>query len=98
MGVKAIIENLKKIARPISKKEEFAQVATISAENKEVGNLIAEVMEEVGNDGVITVEESKTFGIQKETVKGLQFDNGYISPYMITNTDRMEAVFEDPYI
>jgi len=97
-GVKAIIENLKKIAKPISKKEEIAQVATISAEDKEVGNLIAEVMEEVGKDGVITVEESKTFGIQKEIVKGLQFDNGYISPYMITDTDRMEAVFEDPYI
>ena len=97
-GVKAIIENLKKIAKPISKKEEIAQVATISAEDKEVGNLIAEVMEEVGKDGVITVEESKTFGIQKEIVKGLQFDNGYISPYMITDTDKMEAVFEDPYI
>lgn len=97
-GVEAIIDNLKKISKPISKKEEIAQVATISAENEEVGNLIAEAMEEVGKDGVITIEESKTFGIQKEIVKGLQFDHGYISPYMITDTEKMEAVFEDTYI
>jgi chaperonin GroEL len=97
-GTEKIIEALKKMARPISKKEEIAQVATISAEDGEVGNLIAEVMEEVGKDGVITVEESKTFGLQKEIVKGLQFDRGYISPYMITNPERMEATYEDPYI
>ncbi|GAI50020.1 unnamed protein product, partial [marine sediment metagenome] len=79
-------------------REEIAQVATISAEDSEVGQLIAQAMEEVGKDGVITVEESKTFGIQKEIVKGLQFDRGYISPYMITDTERMEAIFEDPHI
>lgn len=97
-GTGKIIEALKKMARPISKKEEIAQVATIAAEDKEVGNLIAEVMEEVGKDGVITVEESKTFGLEKEIVKGLQFDRGYISPYMITDPERMEAVYEDPHI
>jgi len=97
-GLEAVIDNLKKISRPVSTKEEIAQVATISAENSELGNLIAEVMEEVGKDGVVTVEESKTFTIQKEIVKGLQFDRGYVSPYMITNVERMEAVYEDPYI
>lgn len=97
-GTNKVIEHLKKIARPISKKEEMAQVATIAAEDSEVGNLIAEVMTEVGKDGVITVEESKTFGLQKEIVKGLQFDRGFISPYMITNPERMEAILEDPQI
>ncbi len=97
-GTEKIVEALKKMARPISKKEEIAQVATIAAEDKEVGNLIAEVMEEVGKDGVITVEESKTFGLEKEIVKGLQLDRGYISPYMITDPERMEAVYEDPHI
>jgi len=97
-GTEKIVEALKKMARPISKKEEIAQVATIAAEDKEVGNLIAEVMEEVGKDGVITVEESKTFGLEKEIVKGLQFDRGYISPYMITDPEKMEAVYEDPHI
>ena len=97
-GFEAVVENLKKISRPVSTKEEKAQVATISAENSEIGNLIAEVMEEVGKDGVVTVEESKTFGIQKEIVKGLQFDRGYISPYMITDAERMEAVYENPRV
>jgi len=97
-GFQVVVENLKKISKPIQTKEEISQVATIAAENPEIGNLIAKVMEEVGKDGVITVEESKTFGLQKEIVKGLQFDKGYISPYMITNVERMEAVYEDPYI
>ena len=97
-GSQAIIEFLKRMAKPVVGKAEMAQVATISAEDEIVGNLIAEVFEEVGKDGVITVEESQTFGIQKEIVKGLQFDRGYISPYMITNVERMEAEFEDPYI
>ena len=96
--VKAIVETLNKSSKEIKTKEERAQVATISAENSEIGNLIAEVMEEVGKDGVITVEESKAFGLQKEIVKGLRFDRGYISPYMITNPERMEAVYEDSYI
>jgi len=97
-GVEKVVEALRKISKKINTKEEMAQVATISAEDAELGNLIAEVMQEVGKDGVITVEESKGLGIQKEIVKGLQFDRGYISPYMITDTERMEAVFEDPYI
>ncbi len=93
-----VVEFLKQMSKPVSTKEGRAQVATISAEDPELGNLIAEVMEEVGKDGVVTVEESQTFGIQKEIVKGLQFDRGYISPYMVTNAERMEAVLEDPYI
>lgn len=93
-----VVESLKQMSRPVSTKEETAQVATISAEDTELGNLIAEVMEEVGKDGVVTVEESQTFGIQKDIVKGLQFDRGYISPYMVTNAERMEAVMEDAYI
>lgn len=97
-GVKAVIENLKTMAKPISKKEEMAQVATISAESAELGNLIAEIMAEVGKDGVVTIEESKGFGIQKEIVKGLQFDRGYVSAYMVTDTERMEAALDDPYI
>jgi len=97
-GTEKIVEELKKMAKKITTKEEMAQVATISAESREIGNLIAEVMEEVGKDGVITVEESKTFGLQKEIVKGLQFDRGYVSPYMITNPERMESVWEDPLI
>ncbi|MBM3257777.1 MAG: chaperonin GroEL [Candidatus Nealsonbacteria bacterium] len=97
-GVEKIVESLKGNSKKITSKEEIAQVATISAEDKELGSLIAEVMSEVGKDGVITVEESKAFGIQKEIVKGLQFDKGYVSAYMITDTERMEAVFEDPYI
>lgn len=97
-GVKKVVETLKKMSKQITTKEEIAQVATIAAEDEELGKLIAEVMEEVGKDGVITVEESKTFGIQKEIVKGLQFDRGYISPYMVTNAERMEAIFENPYI
>jgi chaperonin GroEL len=97
-GVNKVLEVLKSMAKQVTTKEEKAQVATISAEDKELGNLIAEAMEEVGKDGVITVEESKTFGIQKEIVKGLQFDRGYISPYMVTNAERMEAVYEEPLI
>ena len=97
-GKDAIIDSLKKMSKKISTKEEISQVATISAQDKEVGDLIAEVMEEVGKDGVITVEESKTFGLSKEIVKGLQFDRGYISPYMVSNSEKMESVLEDPYI
>ncbi len=95
---KAVVAELKKMSKQISSKGEVAQVATISAGNEEIGKLIAEVVSEVGKDGVITVEESKTFGLSKEIVKGLQFDRGYISPYMVTNAERMESEFEDPYI
>ncbi len=97
-GVEAVVANLKQMSKPISKKEEMAQVATISAESAELGNLIAEVMTEVGKDGVVTIEESKSLDIKKEIVKGLQFDRGYASPYMVTNPERMEAALDDPYI
>jgi len=97
-GCKAVVKTLKSFSKQISGKNEIAQVAIISAENTELGNLIAEAMEEAGKDGVVTIEESKTFGLSKEIVKGLQFDRGYISPYMITNPEKMEAVLENPYI
>lgn len=93
-----VVSYLKQISKQVSSKEEMAQVATISAEDKELGSLISEVMAEVGKDGVITVEESQTLGMEKEIVKGLKFDRGYVSPYMVTNAERMEAVLEDPYI
>ncbi|MBU4204942.1 chaperonin GroEL [Patescibacteria group bacterium] len=97
-GKEAVVSALKSMSKAISTRQEISQVATISAQDNEIGNLIAEVMEEVGKDGVITVEESKTFGLSKEIVKGLQFDRGYVSHYMVTNPEKMEAVFEDPYI
>jgi chaperonin GroEL len=97
-GLKAVIEELKRLSKPISKKEEIAQVATIAALDPEIGQIIADTISEVGKDGVITVEESKKFGIEREVVKGLQFDRGYVSPYMITDPERMEAVLEEPYI
>ncbi|MCD6410534.1 chaperonin GroEL [bacterium] len=98
IATKKAVEFLKSVSKPVSKKEEIAKVATISAEDEEMGNLIAEVIDEVGKDGVITIEESKTFGLQKEIVKGLQFDRGFVSPYMVTDTEHMKAEMEDPYI
>lgn len=97
-GVEVVVSELKKQSKEVSSQEEIAQVAAISANDPEIGKIIAETMEIVGKDGVITVEESQSFGLEKEVVEGMQFDNGYISPYMITNPDRMEAVYEDPYI
>ncbi|HLD21886.1 MAG TPA: chaperonin GroEL [Patescibacteria group bacterium] len=97
-GVLAIVKELKKNAKKVDTKEEIAQVAAISANDQEIGEVIAEAMEAVGNDGVITVEESQTFGIEKEVVEGMQFDKGYASPYMITNPDRMEAVYNNCFI
>ncbi|MBI2589600.1 chaperonin GroEL [Candidatus Berkelbacteria bacterium] len=97
-SVQAVIESLKKRKKVVSGKEEIAQVASISAGDREIGELIAEVMDMVGKDGVITVEESNTLGLEKEVVEGMQFDNGYISQYMMTDAGRMEAVYEDPYI
>ncbi|MCX6791394.1 MAG: chaperonin GroEL, partial [Candidatus Gribaldobacteria bacterium] len=97
-GKDMVVEALKAMSKKISSKEEIAQVATISAEDAELGNLIAEVIEEVGKDGVVTVEESQTFDLSKEIVKGMQFDKGYISPYMVTNPEKMEAVLEEPMI
>ncbi|MDQ0254157.1 chaperonin GroEL [Evansella vedderi] len=92
------VEQLKSISKPIESKESIAQVASISAADDEVGQLIAEAMERVGNDGVITVEESKGFTTELEVVEGMQFDRGYASPYMVTDSDKMEAVLDDPYI
>ena len=94
----AVVEALRIMSKSISTREEKAQVAIISAQDVEMGNLIAEVMEEVGKDGVITTEESKTFGLSKEIVKGLQFDRGYVSGYMVSNAEKMEASLEEPYI
>lgn len=97
-AVKAAVEELARIAKPIEGKKSIAQVAAISAADEELGQLIAEAMEKVGNDGVVTVEESKGFTTDLEVVEGMQFDRGYISPYMITDTDKMEAVLDDPFI
>lgn len=97
-AVKAAVAELKNIANEVKGKQEIAQVASISAADEEVGQLIAEAMEKVGKDGVITVEESRGFATELEVVEGMQFDRGYISPYMITDTDKMEAVLENPYI
>ncbi len=97
-AVKAAVAELQQIAKPIEGKQSIAQVAAISAADEEVGQLIAEAMEKVGKDGVITVEESRGFATELEVVEGMQFDRGYISPYMITDTDKMEAVLENPYI
>jgi len=97
-GVGILVEELKKKAISVSGKEQIAQVATISAVDAQIGSLIADVMEKVGKDGVITVEESKGLLFETEFVEGMKFDRGYISPYFITNPDRMETVIDDPYI
>ncbi len=97
-AVKFVVEELGKLKREVKTKEEIQQVATISSLDPEVGKLIAEAMEEVGHDGVITVEEGQTIGIEKEVVKGMRFDKGFVSAYMVTNSERMEAVWENPYI
>ncbi|MGE7944710.1 chaperonin GroEL [Lysinibacillus xylanilyticus] len=97
-AVAAALTELHAISRPVSNKEEIAQVAAISAADDEVGQLIAEAMERVGNDGVITIEESKGFTTELDVVEGMQFDRGYASHYMVTDTDKMEAVLDNPYI
>ena len=97
-AINVVLEELKKISKPVSGKEDYAHVATISARDPEIGKLIAEVIEKVGKDGVVTVEEGQTLGITYELAEGMQFDRGYISPYMITNPEKMEAVLEDPLI
>ncbi len=97
-AVKFVVEELQKVKKDVKTSEEIAQVATISSLDPEVGKLIAEAMNEVGKDGVITVEEGQTIGLQKEVVKGMRFDKGFVAPYMITNPERMEAVWENPYI
>src|SRR5881227_2384886 len=98
-AVEVIVEELKKISKPVKGHKEQAQVATVSANNdKTIGTLIAEAMEKVGKDGVVTVEEAKSMKTELEFVEGMQFDRGYLSPYFVTNPDRMEAVLEDPLI
>src|SRR2546426_2161526 len=97
-GVAAAVEHLGKQARDVEGKGEIAYVAALSAADRAIGDVIAEAFEKVGKDGVIQVEESQTFGIELEFVEGMQFDKGYISPYFVTDPDRMETVFEDPYI
>ncbi|MDR2676714.1 MAG: chaperonin GroEL [Endomicrobium sp.] len=97
-AVTAVIDELKKVAKHVNTKEEIAQVASISASNKEIGDLIADAMEKVGKDGVITVEEGKSSDTTLDVVEGMQFDRGYSSPYFVTDTERMQGVLEDPYI
>ena len=97
-AVTSITDELKRMSTEVKGKEQIAQVATITAKDKEIGNLIAEVMEKVGKDGVITVEESKGIKFETEFVEGMQFDRGYISAYFITNAEKMETALEDPYI
>ncbi|MGQ9675603.1 MAG: chaperonin GroEL [Chloroflexota bacterium] len=94
----AVVQEIKNMAVPVSGKQDIAHIATISAADPEIGNLIAEVMDKVGKDGVITVEESKGLRFETEFVEGMQFDRGYISPYFITNPERMEAALDEPYI
>ena len=92
------VEILKKISVPVSGKDDIARVASISADNEEVGNLIADAMEKVSTNGVITIEESKTSNTELNVVEGMQFDKGYVSPYMVTDTEKMEAILDNPYI
>ena len=97
-AVDQIVENIKAQATEVSGKDQIARVATISAGDEEIGDVIADAIEKVGKDGVVNVEEGQTFGLDLEFTEGMQFDKGYISPYMVTDQDRMEAVLEDPYI
>ena len=97
-AVEKAVSEIKKLSIEVSDKESIANVASISAADREIGNIIADAMEKVGKDGVITVEESKTLGTTLEVVEGMQFDKGYISPYMVTDAERMEAVLDNPYI
>ena len=97
-AVEAVSARLLELARPVSGRDEVAQVATLSAQDAEIGNTIAEAMDKVGKEGVITVDESNTFGVELEFAEGMQFDRGYISPYFVTDAERMEAVIDDGYI
>jgi len=97
-GVQAVVDALRAVARPVAGKEQIAQVATLSGHDVEIGEIIADVMEKVGKDGVITVEEGKGIRLETEFVEGMQIDRGYVSPYFVTNAERMEAIIDDPYI
>ena len=98
MAVDKAVEEIKNISKPVSGKEDIARVAAISAADEEVGKLISDAMEKVGNEGVITVEESKSMGTELDVVEGMQFDRGYVSAYMVTDTEKMEAVLDNPFI
>ncbi len=97
-AVDAVVENLKEQSVEVSGKEDIARMATISSREREIGDVIADAIEKVGKDGVVNVEEGQTFGLELEFTEGMQFDKGYLSPYMITDAERMEAVLEDPYV
>ena len=97
-AVQAVVEDLKSQSKEVSGKEDIARVATISAREREIGDVIADAIEKVGKDGVVNVEEGQTFGLELEFTEGMQFDKGYLSPYMITDAERMEAVLDEPYI
>jgi chaperonin GroEL len=97
-AVDSVVDSLKKQSKEISGKEDIARVATISAREREIGDVIADAIDKVGKDGVVNVEEGQTFGLELEFTEGMQFDKGYLSPYMITDAERMEAVLDDPYI
>ena len=97
-AVNVAVDGLKEISSPVNGKEDIARVASISANNEEVGKLISEAMEKVSKDGVITIEESKTSNTELNIVEGMQFDKGYVSPYMVSDTEKMEASIENPYI
>jgi chaperonin GroEL len=96
--VEKVVENLKSQSKEISGKEDIARVATVSSRDREIGDVLSDAIEKVGKDGVVNVEEGQTFGLELEFTEGMQFDKGYLSPYMITDAERMEAVLEDPYI
>ena len=98
IAVDKAVEEVKKISKPVEGKDDIARVASISASDKEVGKLIADAMEKVGNEGVITVEESKSMGTELDVVEGMQFDRGYVSPYMVTDTEKMEASLDNAYL
>src|SRR5712672_1266531 len=97
-AVEIVVADIKTQAKEISGKEDIARVATISARDREIGDVISDAIEKVGKDGVVNVEEGQTFGLELEFTEGMQFDKGYLSPYMITDSERMEAVMDDPYI
>src|SRR6185312_955381 len=97
-SVDAVVENLKSQSKEISGKEDIARVATVSSRDREIGEVLSDAIEKVGKDGVVNVEEGQTFGLELEFTEGMQFDKGYLSPYMVTDPERMEAVLEDPYI
>src|SRR5438046_970239 len=97
-AVEAVVENLKSQSTDVDGREDVARVATISSREREIGDVIADAIEKVGKDGVVNVEEGQTFGLELEFTEGMQFDKGYLSPYMVTDAERMEAVLEDPYI